>query len=69
MVNGGFLAAGYEYIIIDDCWLAKNRTYEGKLQPDAIRFPSGIKNIADYVIIQLMTSNCSHPCLRYIRWV
>ena len=25
MVQGGYLAAGYEYIIIDDCWLNHSR--------------------------------------------
>jgi hypothetical protein len=25
MVDGGYLAAGYEYIIIDDCWLDHTR--------------------------------------------
>ncbi|CAF4399423.1 unnamed protein product, partial [Adineta steineri] len=25
LVSGGYLAAGYEYIIIDDCWLNKTR--------------------------------------------
>jgi hypothetical protein len=24
-VQGGYLAAGYEYIIIDDCWLNHTR--------------------------------------------
>jgi hypothetical protein len=49
MVNKGFLAAGYEYVIIDDCWLAPERDAEGRLQPDTQRFPSGIKALADYV--------------------
>ena len=26
MVQGGYLAAGYEYIIIDDCWLNHTRS-------------------------------------------
>lgn len=25
LVDGGYLAAGYEYIIIDDCWLSDTR--------------------------------------------
>ena len=49
MVSDGFLAAGYEYVIIDDCWLARDRDAEGRLQPDPVRFPSGIKALADYV--------------------
>ena len=49
MVRGGYLQAGYEYIIIDDCWLSHQRDKDGKLQPDPDRFPSGIKALADYV--------------------
>ena len=41
MVTGGYLAAGYDTIIIDDCWLDTKRSPEGKLQPDPKRFPSG----------------------------
>ena len=52
MVLKGFLDVGYEYIIIDDCWLARERDENGKLQPDPVRFPSGIPALADYV------SNC-----------
>lgn len=26
LVQGGYLAAGYEYIIIDDCWLNQTRS-------------------------------------------
>ncbi len=46
---GGYKDVGYEYIIIDDCWLAKERDPQGRLQPDPQRFPSGIKALADYV--------------------
>ena len=49
MVSDGYKDAGYEYIIIDDCWPAKNRTPDGKLQGDPIRFPHGMKALADYV--------------------
>ena len=53
MVKKGFLDAGYEYIIIDDCWLSHDRDANGKLQPDPERFPSGIKALADYVTYPL----------------
>ena len=50
MVKQGFLEAGYEYIIVDDCWLDHNRDPDtGKLQPDSERFPSGMKALGDYV--------------------
>lgn len=49
MSADGYKDAGYEYIIIDDCWPAHERTKDGQLQPDPERFPSGIKALADYV--------------------
>lgn len=40
LVNGGWLAKGYQYIIIDDCWSSYNRDPEtSRLVPDPIRFP------------------------------
>ena len=49
MVKKGYLAVGYEYIIVDDCWLDHKRDDGGQLQADPERFPSGIKSLADYV--------------------
>ncbi|KAJ3649625.1 hypothetical protein Zmor_021356 [Zophobas morio] len=49
LVSDGYLEAGYEYLIIDDCWMSKERDSEGRLQPNATRFPSGIKALSDYV--------------------
>ncbi|HEX6352206.1 NPCBM/NEW2 domain-containing protein [Actinophytocola sp.] len=49
MVSSGMKAAGYEYVNIDDCWMAPQRDAEGRLQADPERFPSGIKAVADYV--------------------
>ena len=49
MASDGYLKAGYEYIIVDDCWLAHTRDANNKLQPDPVRFPSGIRALADFV--------------------
>lgn len=49
LVNDGYAAVGYKYLIIDDCWLASNRDPNGQLQPDASRFPSGAPALARYV--------------------
>lgn len=49
LVSEGYAELGYEYVIVDDCWLAKNRSTDGKLVADMKRFPSGIKALADYV--------------------
>jgi alpha-galactosidase len=48
MVASGMKAAGYQYIVIDDCW-QKSRDADGNIQADPERFPSGIKALADYV--------------------
>lgn len=49
LVSEGYAGVGYEYVIIDDCWLAQERDSQGRLQPDPKRFPNGIKALADYV--------------------
>lgn len=49
MVSEGYLEAGYEYIIVDDCWASKKRALNGSLVADPVRFPNGIKALADYV--------------------
>ena len=48
MAASGMKAAGYQYVIIDDCW-QKDRAADGTIQADPDRFPSGIKALADYV--------------------
>lgn len=49
MVRDGYLDAGYEYLVIDDCWQEMERDADGRLVPDRNKFPDGIKPIADYV--------------------
>ena len=58
MAKDGFRDAGYEYVIIDDCWLAHDRDSQGRLQPDPQRFPSGIRALADYVCHVICKSTC-----------
>ena len=48
MVASGLKDAGYIYINLDDCWHGE-RDAEGFIQPDPVRFPSGMKALADYV--------------------
>lgn len=52
MVRDGYKAAGYEYVIIDDCWMARTRDAERRIRPDPRRFPHGIKALADYVSLR-----------------
>lgn len=49
MVSSGMKAAGYQYVNLDDCWLAKTRTADGSLQADPAKFPDGIAAVANYV--------------------
>ncbi len=48
MVSSGMKDAGYQYIVIDDCWQV-SRDSMGNIIADPVRFPSGIKALADYV--------------------
>jgi len=62
MVANGMKAAGYQYVTMDDCWMAgqgeprgsaaratDGRDANGILVPDPTNFPDGIKAVADYV--------------------
>ena len=49
MVDTGLLDAGYNYLVIDDCWAELERDSEGRLVPSAEKFPDGMKAVADYV--------------------
>ncbi len=48
-VATGMKDAGYLYINIDDCWCLKKRDANGDVVPDPVKFPDGIKGVADYV--------------------
>ena len=48
MVESGLRDAGYTYINIDDCWHGQ-RDGNGFIQADPVKFPNGMKAVADYV--------------------
>jgi alpha-galactosidase len=48
MAKSGMKNAGYQYVVIDDCWQVE-RDKSGNIVADAERFPGGIKALADYV--------------------
>ena len=48
MVTSGMQEAGYEYVIIDDCWQV-SRDENGEIVVDSTLFPHGMKYLADYV--------------------
>ena len=49
IVSTGLKDAGYEYVVIDDCWSQRDRDENGKIVEDFEKFPNGIKAVADYV--------------------
>src|SRR5260370_38599664 len=48
MVKSGMKDAGYQYVVIDDCWQV-SRDGNGNIVVDPQRFPNGMKPVADYV--------------------
>jgi alpha-galactosidase len=48
MVKSGMKDAGYQYVVIDDCWQV-SRDKDGNIMADPQHFHSGIKALADYV--------------------
>ena len=48
MVSSGLRDAGYVYVNLDDCWHGE-RDARRDIQPDAQRFPSGMKALGDYL--------------------
>ena len=69
MIEKGYKNAGYEYLIIDDCWALRERV-NGKLAADPKLFPHGMKYISDYVQQQRFEIRhvfmCRFPNLRRI---
>jgi hypothetical protein len=52
LANGGFVAAGYTGIHMDDCWEQKKPARDpatNELVADPKRFPSGLKALGDYM--------------------
>ena len=50
MVDKGLRDAGYEYLVIDDCWSERQRDpVTDKIVPDRKKFPNGMKAVSDYV--------------------
>ncbi|MEO8819467.1 MAG: glycoside hydrolase family 27 protein [Ginsengibacter sp.] len=49
MVSSGMKDAGYQYLVLDDGWMAMERDSAGNLVPDPKKFPHGMKALIDYV--------------------
>jgi alpha-galactosidase len=46
LVSSGLAKLGYDYVNLDDCWMATTRTADGQLQADPTTFPNGIPWLA-----------------------
>ncbi|MFE7812053.1 glycoside hydrolase family 27 protein [Streptomyces sp. NPDC057433] len=49
MVSSGMRDAGYEYVVVDDCWFDPQRDAQGNLRADPTKFPSGMKALGDHI--------------------
>lgn len=58
MVSENYKEAGYEYVIVDDCWADSYRDPNtNELVADRERFPNGMKSVVDYVSIVMSLEN------------
>jgi alpha-galactosidase len=48
MVSSGLRDAGYDFLVIDDCWQT-GRDSNGTVLADPKRFPSGMKKLGEYI--------------------
>ena len=49
MVSSGMREAGYQYVVIDDCWQVARDSATGRIVADPQRFPNGMRTLADYL--------------------
>ena len=49
IVELGLKDAGYEYVVIDDCWSLRQRDENDKIVADPKKFPNGMRAVADYI--------------------
>jgi alpha-galactosidase len=68
MVDGGLRDAGYRYVVIDGGWRDTRLGLRGELLPHPVKFPHGIKSLADYahskgLKLGLHTVPGTHDCI------
>ena len=49
IVELGLKDAGYEYVVIDDCWSLRQRDENDRIVADPALFPNGMRAVADYI--------------------
>merc|ERR1719401_1208105 len=45
----GLAKLGYEYVVVDDCWMETKLDSDGRLIPRPTAFPSGLNRFSDYL--------------------
>lgn len=48
-IEKGLKDCGWNFIVMDDWWHATERAADGRPQPNAERFPNGVRAVSDYV--------------------
>jgi alpha-galactosidase len=69
LIQFGLRDAGYQYIVLDDCWSA-GRSDNGTLQPNSTRFPNGMAEVANRIHREgfkfgMYSSAGTYTCARY----
>jgi len=49
LVSTGLAAKGYNYVTVDDCWMARSRNAAGDLVADSAKFPHGMAWLGSYL--------------------
>ncbi|THU90266.1 glycoside hydrolase family 27 protein [Dendrothele bispora CBS 962.96] len=49
VIKLGLADVGYNYVNVDDCYSEKNRSEAGDIIANAERFPSGMRNLTDFI--------------------
>ncbi len=69
-ISTGLKDAGYEYVVVDDCWSLRERDKNGNLVADPEKFPHGMRALADYIHgkglkFGMYSCNGTHTCAGY----
>ena len=69
IIQYGLRDAGYQYIVLDDCW-SNGRSSNGTLQANTTRFPNGMAEVADRIHNEgfkfgMYSSAGTYTCARY----
>ena len=49
MISSGLYDMGYDRVNLDDCWVGENRSADGTIAWDPLRFPNGMKPVIDWL--------------------